>query len=246
MFGKKKGKRKFIDVHCHILPGLDDGSQDMDTTIKMLKIAAKDGISEFIVTPHYKNGRKNASIKTIKERIAAVEKEAKKHGLEVALYPGHEVFNFGEITEGIEAGEILTMNETDCVLIEFMPGQKYSTIRNVLDYVSGEGYQPIVAHVERYECLVKDWKRVEELKQIGCEIQINASTVLGALGGPAKKFVHKLLSKELVDYVGTDAHDAKKRTPQIQKCMNVLYRKYDTDYVDAILYENALNLVEAE
>lgn len=246
MFRKKTENRRFIDMHCHILPGIDDGSKDMEETMAMLRQATDEGITEFIVTPHYKHGRRNAGPKTIHRLIEEVQEEAKKRALPpIVLYPGQEVFYFADLAEKLEEEDpnILTMNDTECVLVEFMPGERYSTIRNAIDDIRGSGYIPILAHAERCECLVKDWKLIEDLRQLGCEIQINAPSITGALGGTVKKFTHKLLSEQLVDYIGTDAHDAKRRTPSIQKCMDRLYKKYDREYVDAILYENAKNLL---
>ena len=87
--------------------------------------------------------------------------------------------------------------------------------------------------------LVKDWKLIKELKELGIEIQLNASSIAGELGGKLKRYTCKLLKAELVDYIATDAHRMEGRTPDIRKCAQLLYKKFDNSYVDNLLYKNA-------
>lgn len=244
VLGRQKG-RGMVDMHCHILPEVDDGSRNMEETMIMLKMAAASGIEAMIVTPHYKKGRHNADPDTVIECMDMVREAARRRNINIPLYPGNELFYFSGAEEALERGEILTLNHTDRILIEFSPCETFFYIRNALEGLRGIGCVPVIAHVERYECLLKDHTRMEELKQMDTEIQINASSIAGAAGYGIKKFVHRLLKEQMVDYVGTDAHDAKKRTPEAKKVIGQLYKKYDAGYVDAILYENALALLGA-
>ena len=123
-----------------------------------------------------------------------------------------------------------------------MPSDPYQYIRNSLDEIMSEGYQPVIAHVERYGCMVDDIENVRRLSRMGVEIQVNASSITGDTGKEIKKFVHKLLKEQLVDYVGTDAHRCDgSRTPMMKECSRMLYKKYDEGYVDSILYGNAFD-----
>ena len=245
-FHKKTVDAEMADMHCHIIPGVDDGSPDMETTLAMLRIAHENNIHRMLVTPHYKNGHHNVSPQSLLRRIGEVEAACSAEGIEMKLFPGHEIFYFDGMEEALEEGKFCTMNDTDRVLIEFMPNEQFSYIRNALDKVRGMGYVPILAHVERYACMVDDWHRTAELKEMDIEIQVNAADITGALGGKVKSFVGTLLDQRLVDYVGTDAHDSKKRTPEAGKVLSYLYSKYDADYVRAITLENACALMDAE
>lgn len=245
VFGEKKSG-KMADMHCHILPAVDDGARNMEQTIKMLQIARDEGIEAMIVTPHYKEGRRNADADTILGLLEAVQWEAESRGIFLPLYPGNEIFYFGGIEERLERGEILTLNNTDRVLIEFSPMTDYTYIRNALDGVSAMGYVPVLAHVERYECMVRSRKHVEELKQMDVEIQVNAAGISGQLGKEVQKFLYAILQDEMVDYVGTDAHDAKKRAPCFQKCFQTLKKRFDTAYIQEIFYENTMAIINAE
>ncbi len=228
------------DVHSHILPGIDDGSESMDETLRMLKTASDEGITHMIATPHYKVGRGSADSETVKQLVNKVQDKLKEAGLNIKIYPGNEVFYNSELAERFRTGRISTLNDTRYVLVEFSPMDTYRYIRNGLDDIIGMGYKPIIAHVERYESMVKEPKNVEALSSLGVGIQVNASSITGEVGRTVKKFVHGLLEDGLVDYIGTDAHSATdKRKPLINKCASVLYKKYDSDYVTDILYRNA-------
>lgn len=230
---------RFADIHNHVLPKIDDGAGSLEESLAMLEIAAEEGITDMIVTPHYKEGRRNASIKTIQERLRMVQEAADERDIPVTLYAGNEIYSFEEMGEALEEGRVLTMNGTERVLIEFSPTDSYTYIRNALDSIRGLDYIPIIAHAERYECFLKHWEYVKELKHMDAEIQVNVSSVLGGHGFGVKRFVRQLLKEQLADYVATDAHDSQKRAPTVRKCMALLYRKYDSEYVEAITYRNA-------
>ncbi len=228
------------DIHTHVLPAIDDGSKSMEETLAMLKIAAEEGITHMIATPHYKVGRGSADRETVRKLVDQVQAKLEEAGLNIRLYPGHEVFYNSELADRFNNGRISTLNDTKYVLVEFSPMDTYRYIRNGLDEVIGMGYKPIIAHVERYECMLKNPENVEGLRALGVGIQVNASSITGEVGWKVKKFVHGLLEDGLVDYVGTDAHSASdKRKPFIHKCVSALYKKYDSAYVDNVLYNNA-------
>lgn len=243
LFGNKKKKAEcIVDVHCHIMPGIDDGSRSMEETLKMLEIAQSEGITHMIATPHFKSGHHNASPEKVNGLIDDVQTAADVHGIDIELFQGNEILYHDELCEEVDEGKISRMNDTDYVLVEFMPSDQYQYIRNSLDEVISEGYQPIIAHVERYSCMVNDIENVREIKRMGVEIQVNASSIMGGIGKDVKKFLHKLLKEQIVDYIGTDAHRCEgSRTPQMAECADYLYKKYDEQYVDEILYLNAMD-----
>lgn len=243
LFGNKKKSAKYIvDVHCHIMPRIDDGSRNMTETIKMLKIAEAEGITHIIATPHFKSGHHNASPQKVRELMNAVNDAAATMRINMKLYQGNEILFNDEVCDYVDEGRISRMNNTNYILVEFMPSDPYQHIRNAIDEIMGAGYVPIIAHVERYECMYDDIDNVREVRNMGAEIQVNASSITGSLGKEIKKYVHKLLKEQLVDYVGTDAHRCEvSRMPKMKKCCEMLYKKYDEAYVDSILYENAFD-----
>lgn len=232
-------KECIADVHSHILPKVDDGATGTEEALAMLRKAEEEGITHLICTPHYKNHRRSVERDDAGVLLEKLKKKAQEQDININLYLGNEVFYYSKLDDAIEAGKIATMNQSDFMLVEFHPCDSFDAIRNGLNHVYELGFQPILAHVERYECLTQKYSYAEELHDAGVKFQVNTDSLVGDRGFATKRFIHKLLKDQLVDYVGTDAHDAKKRCPQMEKCRNRLYRKYDEEYVNQILFENA-------
>ena len=229
----------YIDIHFHVLPDMDDGAKDMETALEMLRIAQAEGITDIIVTPHYTSGKFRADSQKMTKQLELLRKMASEAGIEMNLYPGTEVYYRGGLEAKFEAGELSTMNGTEYVLVEFSPAEDFMTIRSAADDLFSMGLHPILAHVERYQSLYKNLQYLRELRNMGCEVQVNAGSIIGKDGYRVKRRVRRLLKEQLVDYIGTDAHDTISRKPQIRKCADTLYKKYDKAYVDAVLFQNA-------
>ena len=132
----------------------------------------------------------------------------------------------------LEDGKVCTLNESSYILVEFSPMDDARYIRNSLSELQNMGYDPIVAHVERYMSLHKgSFEKIQELREMGILIQVNAASVTGGFGKPTKALVEKLLKKQLVDFIGTDAHSDKSRAPKMLECAQILQKNCDADYV---------------
>lgn len=230
---------EIIDIHSHIIPCVDDGARSMEQSLKMLEIAASEGITGMIATPHQKADRKCVTPEGITKRIRILQEEAEKLKIPVKLYPGNEIFYRHGLAELLEAGKIRTMADSHYALIEFLPGEDYNYIRDALGRVASFGYWPILAHVERYANVVKNLEKARELKDdTGCFFQINASSVSGEQGLAVKNVVKKILKLGLVDFAATDTHSDGGRAPRIKKCAAYLEKKWGTDEARKLLVEN--------
>lgn len=234
----------YVDIHSHILPGVDDGSRDMDMTRNMLQMAWSEGIRTMIATPHYRRGYVHVSAETWKEVYQVVCSEAKKIDSDFRIYLGNELFNSHSLEDKLARGEVLTMADTSYVLVEFLPSDTYRELQSAVRRLRMAGYSPIIAHAERYTCLLKEPALTEELVDLGCYIQINTASVTGENGYAAKRYVKKLLKYELVHFLGTDTHDLGKRKPAMKKCLAYIAGKYGKEYALRIGRENALRLLE--
>lgn len=237
---------QYIDIHSHILPGIDDGSKDFSMSMEMLKAAAESGITQIIVTPHNKPGRHNASPEKIDSLISMLEKAMKKNEISIRLYPGNELYYRSSLTEEIGENRAITLAGADYVLTEFNPMDDYDYIRNGIYSLMAGGYRPILAHAERYLKISGKTDKIEELMKMGCYIQVNAGSVMGSCGLSAKLFTRKLLKNEIVHFVATDAHDMKERSPQIDECAAFIRRKYGEEYMRKLLYENPMRVIRNE
>ena len=230
-------------MHCHILPGLDDGASTPAETLAMLRTAVDEGITDIVVTPHFKLNTDNASPRRIYDVMRSAQEAVDHYNIPIRFYPGNEVFYFDDLPRYLKEKRIFTMNGSDFVLIEFSPITPYHTIQNALDSVLFAGYHPIIAHVERYESILKNPEHVEFLFDMGVRIQVNASSVTGDNGKTVKKFVHELLKDGLVDFIGTDAHSNRHRKPEIIKCKEILIKKCGVEYARQLLRDNAVELL---
>ena len=243
LLSRKRIEAEYIvDIHSHILPGIDDGSKNMSETLKMLEIAKTEGITHIIATPHYKSRHDNANPNMVNKILNEVQQAAYNSGIDIKLYQGNEIMYHDSMCEELDSGYISCMCSTDYVLVEFYPTDSYQYIRNSLDEIISEGYQPILAHIERYECILETVSRAVELRRMGIEIQANASSIVGKSGKKVKKLIHTLLGEQVIDYIATDSHRCEgERMPSIKESVKQLYKRYDYRYVNKILYGNAMN-----
>ncbi len=240
---KKYTFMKTVDMHCHILPGIDDGARDLDMSRQMLRLEAREGTDTIIFTPHFKPDHHNASPETICLMTERMQKIADDEGLKLNLYPGNEILYFSDVPELLMQGEVLTLAGSDQALIEFYPFEPYEMIRAGLYEVLAAGFTPVLAHVERYVDLVKKPAYIEELVRMGVRIQVNASSITGRYGLGIKWFLSKLLRKQLVEFVSTDAHNMERRAPLLKECAELVSKKYGKEYAGAIFHDNARELI---
>lgn len=231
-----------IDMHTHILPHMDDGAKDADMTRQMLQKSYAEGTEMVIATPHFCHGmdrkRWEAKRQTAWEAACSIAKEIHP---DFRIVLGAEVYMESGIRKDLEAGVPLTMHHSRIILIEFSPGANYMYIKNSVMMLQSMGYEPILAHVERYQALIQQ-ERVKELSRMGVKIQANTTSILGHSGRKVKRYVMQLLKQELIDMVSSDAHDMKYRAPGMKKCMKYLNRKLDASYCRQIFGENMRQL----
>lgn len=235
-----------IDIHSHILPEVDDGASNMEETIAMLRIAYEQGIRKMVATPHYHLGKYESSIMVIEQSLERVRMEVKRQGIPMELVMGNEVYFHPEAISSVSVGNVSTLGGSNCILVEFSPGSSHTYIRQALDFTIREGYTPVLAHVERYIELTKDIDYVASLIDMGCYIQMNAGSIAGNAGMKVKSFCKKLLKNELVHFIATDCHGAKSRTPELQKSVQYISKKFGDAYAKRIFIENPETMLSGE
>lgn len=234
-----------FDIHCHILPAVDDGARSEESTKRMLKIAAKEGITAIVATPHFACGRSEDKRQDIIQKYQMVSEWWKEYSPKKKFYLGNELFYSEGIVEALRQGKALTMNGTKYVLVEFPTYIDFRSLKKGVQSLLYAGYYPIVAHVERYECLVKK-EKIQELIELGAYIQVNATAILGKHGFRAKFYVTKLLKQSLVHFVASDAHDSRERAPELKECALYLKKKLGKDKARQILEQNPMRMLKGE
>lgn len=235
---------ELVDIHCHILPGVDDGSHDKKQSYQMMDLARMNGIRTIIATPHFMPEGRRPSVRTLLRLVEELQRYADEHQYNITIYGGNEIYYHEEVPELLERGEILPLAGSDHVLVEFSPADDARYIRNALANILSTGYEPILAHVERYMSLCrKPYDRIGELREMGVRIQVNANSIEGKMGAVAQKTAHDLLKRQWVDFVATDAHSDHLRSHAIGDCVKLLRKKYPAEYVEDILGGNARRLL---
>lgn len=229
---------RFVDIHSHILPGVDDGAKDVSQALELLKAACSQGTGAMILTPHYRGRYRDNTSEKLTVVFEELSKLAKTECPELELYLGCEVGYELDVSEKIANGSVLTLNGTQYVLLEFQEESFRSRIMNGVLEVLNFGYIPIIAHVERYEAFRKAPQLIDEVTELGALIQINAQSVLGKGGLGIKRYCHKLLKAHLVHFVATDAHNLKARYPDLRSCYQTIRKKYGQTYADALFIRN--------
>lgn len=192
-----------IDIHNHILYGIDDGSKSLEESIEILQQHKEMGFKDIVVTPHYIENSKYTTNNKEKEKILKTLKDKVKG---INLYLGNEVFINNNLEELLEKQEISTINKSRYLLIEFPMNQKLKTITNTIYELKIKGIIPIIAHPERYEYVKKDINIVDEWINEGALLQSNYGSIVGVYGNKAKKTVKKLLKKNKISLLATDIH----------------------------------------
>lgn len=233
-----------IDIHCHLLYGVDDGPETIEESIAMLKVAAEQGVTDIVLTPHYRRGMFKFDKEQVIENKAKLEPYAEEIGIH--LYLGTEFHVNGAILDYLESGRCLTLSNSEYVLTEYEFDTEYSYIFKTTQELLRHGYIPVIAHVERYGCIVKKPQHLDELQEIGALVQMNAGAIIGEEGWGTKNFCKKALKNGWVDIVASDSHGIKKRICYMEDCYDYLTEKYGERVAHRLMIKNPKNMIQGE
>lgn len=237
---------RMVDIHSHIVFGVDDGARDLDEVRDLLQDSYNQGVRTIIATPHRRRGMFEASNEVINENFIKVEEVAREIADDFRVYLGSEIFyREGEIAN-IEAKKYATLAETDYILVEFSYEIRYKEMQKALRDIIQLGFMPVVAHVERYNNL--DEKKIQELINMGVLIQINAESVLkpklfGDKHKNYKKRAKKYLDAELVHFIASDVHNMNTRRNCMAEAYDIIEKKYGTTYAYELFAKNQERLL---
>lgn len=196
-----------IDIHCHLMPGVDDGSKNLDETIAMFENAYTSGVTSMILTPHYIKGTKYNLKNSAKRQITDILREAlRRADIDIAVYYGNEVYIDNNLLEMIESGEVATLANSRYVLVELPVNSEDKNAGNIFFRLKSAGYTPIIAHPERYTYIQKHPEKVMEYVKLGCLLQGNYMSLLGKYGRKAQKTLKVLLKNDAISFLGSDVH----------------------------------------
>lgn len=231
------------DIHCHAVPGVDDGAASVQEGLEILRLEYMDGVRTIILTPHYRRGMFETDRGRVKEQFELLQSAAAEILPDMSLYLGCEFHSNMDMTDLLDESEYFRMAGSCYVLLEFSGGTSRESMQERIYQAVSNGYVPIIAHAERYDILLKDPGLAEQLVRTGAEIQVNAESILGRAGRPIQKFCRQLMKYDLLTYVGSDAHNASGRPPRMGECAAWLEKKMGTGYASRILTQNPAELL---
>lgn len=196
------------DVHSHILPGIDDGAPDIDTSLELIRGLQALGYRRLVATPHVMADFYPNTYDTIEAALQQVQKAVRKAKLDVRIEAGAEYHIDEQFLQLVEARAPLRTLPGNRVLVELSMVGEPPGWEATLFKLQTLGYKPVLAHPERYLYLRPEIERLESLRERGIELQVNLLSLDGYYGIPIKQFAHQLFKKELVDLVGSDCHHA--------------------------------------
>jgi protein-tyrosine phosphatase len=207
----------FVDIHCHLLPGIDDGAKTWNDTLTMAKMAVDDGIRTIIVTPHQLGAFGHNTGDIIRERTAEVQRVLNEHNIPLTIAPGGDVRIQPEMIAKLQTGEVMSLaDKRKHVLLE-LPHELYFPLGDVLNSLKKIGMDGILSHPERNQGILKDRGVLEPLVKSGCLMQVTAGSVMGTFGANCQGLAEWMLKRHLVHFIATDAHGTKSRRPLIHR-----------------------------
>lgn len=230
---------EMVDIHNHVLPFVDDGSADVEQSLNILSEFGNDGVTDVILTPHFRN-----AFNKTPEEIEAVFEEFKntmaKRGIPVNIHLGQEIFVTDALRNQLKNGQVMTLNGTKYVLIEFDYEKPCEVCETVYELVQA-GYVPVIAHIERYSYLNVD--DAIEVKQIGGLIQVNADSIVGENRKRYFGLIKKLFKLGLVDFVSSDIHCGRRN--RLAEAKRFVEKKFGSDASEVTFRINGERIINA-
>jgi len=242
---------RFVDIHTHLIPGLDDGSTSLFETLEMLRYAYDRGTRAIVATPHMFASFGNTEPLPVYDTYVAMVKRLQRLSngneneflREMALYLGSENFVSPEFLEASQNRDVLTLNGSRYLLVEFPPYLPFDTAESTVDKILEIGLIPVLAHVERYGFLDRRPGRLARFKKKGCAVQVNAESIVDLKGRGIAKAMMPLFESRLVDIVASDGHDVHSRPPSLYAAYGALAAAYPEAAVAAWMWENPARIL---
>jgi len=220
-----------IDIHCHILPGLDDGPVTNEDSLDMAKAAVKEGIRTIIATPHHRNNKYENKKEQILKNVSKLNDLLKKENIPLEILPGQENRIYGEILEDYRKGDILTLSNTQYLFIEFPTSSVPRYAERLLYDIQVEGITPIIVHPERNKEILDNPDLLYNFVKKGTLTQVTAASVTGYFGKNIQKFSRQLIEANLTHFIASDSHNTHNRSFKLNEAYNYIQNIIDKDYV---------------
>ena len=232
----------YIDLHAHVLPGVDDGAETLEESLLMLRMAAEHGTKALAITPHGAGVTKAQYL----EKFGQLKTAAARENLPVKLFCGMEMMVDGSLLERLRNDDVQPLGESRFLLVEFDPLDPPEWCMAAIGHIRKCGYVPLIAHPERYVILQNEPWRAELWTEQGAALQVTRSGIFGAFGHRAAETARVLLERDLVFCAASDGHGTAHRRPILEDVNAWLTERFDAAYAARLLYENPRRILCGE
>lgn len=208
-----------IDLHCHILPGIDDGAKSLEETLEMARIAVSEGIHHIIATPHYIQYSDYLDKQGIENLVDEINLVFKNEEIPLTLSAGHEVYMTPDLPRLVENKEVCTLNNSQYILVEFPMNDIPMYAEDIFYELKLMGLTPILAHPERYPMIIENPNLLLKYLNLGVLCQANVGSIRGFFGERVQKTIIQLIEHDMIHFIATDAHTPRNRAPKMQKAL---------------------------
>ena len=238
-----------IDIHCHLLPGIDDGARDLNEALAIARAAYENGIRFSIVTPHIHPGRYENSAQTISGSLSRFKVALSKAGIPLKVGMAAEVRLSPEILPMIERDQIPFLGQLDgyrIMLLEFPHSHIPPGADRLVEKLLAMKVRPVIAHPERNKDVMRKYSKIEPFIEMGCFLQLTASAVAGRFGKKSHKSALQLLGSDAFMMLATDAHDLKGRYPELREGYEAAVELVGRDYARKLVVDNPMAVVRSQ
>ncbi len=238
---------EYVDLHSHVLPGIDDGAQSFAESLDMLAAASGAGTRHMVATPHmFQPGLGSddpavveAAFDDFSERLEGRRRDPDGSAVgKIEVHLGSENYVCTELLTAVASRRVLTLGGSRYLLVEFWPPTTASAARHAISEIQDSGYVPVLAHVERYSFLQHEPEMLEQLVDGGCLAQVNSAAILGLHGLPITQLTDRWLRRRLIAVVASDSHGLAPRRPELDQVAEHLEARYGANTAELCLRDN--------
>ena len=236
-----------IDLHCHLLPGLDDGASDWNQSLEMCRVAVAEGIAEVVCTPHWVYGLYNNSRERILDSCGTLQRKLSDSGIALKVHPGCEIRLEPDILQRLTSGRLLTLNDTGRYALIELPGEfTHNYVENCFRTLLAQGIIPVLSHPERNPGLIRCPERLCSWVEMGVICQITAASLRGRFGPLIKRFTVTIIQHELAHIMASDAHAPIVRSPRLGEAVLDLMELVGPEVTERMVVSNPLAVLAGE
>lgn len=240
-----KGVTVLIDINCHILPGLDEGSRSVTESIAMARTAEKEGIKTIIATPNHQKDSSWNNPMDIMEAVKFMNEKMKEEKIDVEILPGQETRISGDMSNNLKDGKILPVNGSKYVLVELPSNQVPDYMTQLFFEIQILGYIPVIVNPEKNHEFMDNPDKLYRIVRNGALTQVSAASLAGKLGRNAERFANQILDANLAHFVASNAHNNKKQGFFMKEAFSRIKKNYGKPFAN-LLMDNSDALIHDE